>query len=71
MEEGGRNPEAPPGSGKCADPQDNLRLWDIGGVLPGSQSEHGTAGISSEEPVHLPGDGIPRGLDGAVSGPER
>ena len=41
------------------------------GILPRSQSEHRTAGINSEEPVHLPGDGIPRGLDGAVSGPER
>ena len=71
VEEGGRNPEAPPGSGECADPQDNLRLWDVCSILLGPQSEHGASGIDSQEPVHLPGDGVPRGLDGAVSGPER
>ena len=71
MEERDRNPEAPPGSGKCADPQDNLRLWDFCSILPGPQSEHGATGLGGEEPVHLLGDGIPGGLDGAVSGPQR
>ena len=69
VEEGGRNPEAPPGSGECADPQDNLRLWDVCSILLGPQSEHGATGLGGEEPVHLLGDGIPGGLDGAVSGP--
>ena len=47
----GGNPEASPGSGECADPPDDLRLRDLGGVLLRSQSYYGTARIGGEEPI--------------------
>ena len=65
------NPEASPGSGECADPPDDLRLRDLGSVLLRSQSHYGSTGLGREEPVHVFGNGIPGGLDGAVSGPHR